>query len=193
MEGASKTIMKTLFNKTISCGQNNIKDLGITQNGTVTVHTSEEVELPHAKIANATVEMGHGEIRAFKEIRKNYYCGPRSKVLHKSEVSSGKTSVVLDKGRIVAVHIHAECGDVEDLLAAIYEAINKIADDETLTGRNFKSEADLMARSYSRDKKAYDRNETKRVEALMKQEETDKARIREAFKAPSTSPFGGVQ
>lgn len=183
--------MKTLFNKIVSFGQNDLKNMSVTKNGTVTVHTSEEVELPHAKIANATIEMGHGEIRAFKEIRKNYYCGPRSKSLHKSEGDFAKTSVVLDKGRIVAVHIHAECNDVVDLLAAIYEATDKIADDKSLKDRDFRSEADLMARSYSRDKKAYDRSEEKRVAELLKQEEADRVAIKAALKAPSKLPLWG--
>jgi hypothetical protein len=92
--------------------------------------------------------------------------------------------VVLDKGRIVAVHIHAECRDVEDLLAAIKEARINVGADKSLILRDFRSEANDLARSYSRDKKAYDRKEEKRVAELLQQEETDKARIRAAFKAP---------
>lgn len=170
--------MKTLFNKIVSIGQNNIKDLSITQNGTVTVHTTDDVELPHATIENATVEMGHGEIMVSRKIRKNVYCGPRSKKLYDSDITQGKVSVVLDKGRVVAVHIHTECSDVMNLLTAIYEAVDKIADDVSLKDRNFRSEADLLNESYTRDKAAYDRSETKRVKALEKQEETDRCAIR---------------
>ena len=178
--------MKTIIKDTIVCGQNDLKNMSVTQNGTLTVHTTEGVELPHVKVENAIVEMGHGEIRAFKEIKKNFYCGPRSKSLHKSDITDGKVSVVLDKGRICAVHIHAECGDVTELLAAINEARTKIGADKSLMLRDFRSEANDLARCYSRDKKAYDRKEEKRVAELLKQEETDKARIRAAFKAPST-------
>ena len=185
--------MKTIIKDTIVCGQNDLKNMSITQNGTVTVHTTEGVELPHAMMDNVNLKMGGGEIVVSKEIKKNFYCGPRSKSLHKSDIANGNVSVVLDKGRICAVHIHAECDNVEDLLAAIYEAGDKVADDSCLRDRDFRSEANDLARSYSRDKKAYDRKEEKRVAELLKQEETDKARIRAAFKAPSTSPFGGVQ
>ena len=178
--------MKTIIKDTIVCGQKDLKDMSITQNGTLTVHTAEGVELPHVKVENAIVEMGHGEIRAYKEIKKNFYCGPRSKELHKSTLDCGNTKVVLDKGRIVAVHIHAECRDVEDLLAAIKEARINVGADKSLILRDFRSEANDLARSYNRDKKAYDRKEEKRVAELLKQEETDKARIRAAFKAPST-------
>ena len=178
--------MKTIIKDTIVCGQDDLKDMSITQNGTLTVHTAEGVELPHVKVENATLEMGHGEIIVSKEIKKNSYCGPRSKELHKSTLDCGNTKVVLDKGRICAVHIHAECGDVGDLVAAINEARIKIGADKSLMLRDFRSEANDLARSYSRDKKAYDRKEEKRVAELLKQEETNKARIRAAFKAPST-------
>ena len=174
--------MKTIIKDTIVCGQNDLKDMSITQNGTVTVHTTEEVELPHAKVDNVTLEMGHGEIRAYKEVKKNFYCGPRTKSLHKSDISDGKVSVLLDKGRICAVHIHAECGNVEGLLAAIYEACDHIADDNTLRDRDFRSEANDLARSYSRDKKAYDRKEEKRVAALMECESANRAAIRATLK-----------
>ena len=176
--------METIIKNTIVCGQNDLKDMSITQNGTLTVHTAEGVELPHIKVENDTLEMGHGEIIVSKEIKKNSYHGLRSKSLHKSDIANGNVSVVLDKGRIVAVHIHAECGNAEELLAAIYEATGKIADAEELKDRDLRSEADDMAKSYNRDKKAYDRKEEKRVAELLKQEETDKARIRAAFKAP---------
>ena len=178
--------METVIKNTIVCGQNDLKDMSITQNGTLTVRTAEGVELPHVKVENATLEMGHGEIIISREIKKNFYCGRRSKSLHSSDFPSGKVSVVLDKGRICAVHIHAECGDVGDLVAAINEARIKIGADKSLMLRDFRSEADDMAKSYNRDKKAYDRKEEKRVAELLKQEETDKARIRAAFKAPST-------
>ena len=178
--------METVIKDTITCGQNDLKDMSITQNGTVTVHTTEGVELPHVKVENAIVEMGHGEIRAYKEIKKNFYCGPRSKSLHKSDIANGSVSVVLDKGRICAIHIHTECRDVLGLLTAIEEASDKIAGAQELKDRDFRSEADDLAKSYNRDKKAYERSEEKRVAELLKQEETDKARIRAAFKAPST-------
>ena len=178
--------MKTIIKDTIVCGQDDLKNMSVTQNGTVTVHTTEGVELPHAMMDNVNLKMGGGEIIVSKEIKKNFYCGPRSKSLHKSDITDGKVSVVLDKGRICAVHIHAECRDVTDLLTAINEARIKIGADKSLMLRDFRSEANDLARSYNRDKKAYDRKEEKRVEELLKQEETDKARIRAAFKAPST-------
>ena len=177
--------MKTIIKDTIVCGQNDLKDMSITQNGTVTVHTTEGVELPHVKVENATMEMGHGEIIVSKEIKKNFYCGPRSKSLHKSDIANGSVSVVLDKGRICAVHIHAECGDVTELLAAIYEAGDKVADDSYLRDRDFRSEANDLARSYSRDKKAYDRKEEKRVAELMECESANRAAIRAALKVKS--------
>ena len=173
--------METIIKNTIICGQDDLKDMSITQIGTVTVHTTEGVELPHVKVENATMEMGHGEIIVSKEIKKNFYCGPRSKSLHKSDIADGKVSVLLDKGRICAVHIHAECGNVEDLLAAINEARIKIGADKSLMLRDFRSEADDMAKSYNRDKKAYDRSEEKRVAELLQQEETDKLAIRAAL------------
>lgn len=176
--------METVIKNTIVCGQNDLKDMSVTQNGTLNVRTAEGVELPHVKVENATMEMGGGEIRVSKEIKKNSYHGLRSKSLHKSDIANGNVSVVLDKGRICAIHIHAECGDVEDLLAAINEARIKIGADKSLMLRDFRSEANDLARSYSRDKKAYDRKEEKRVAELLKQEETNKARIRAAFKAP---------
>ena len=174
--------METIIKDTIACGQNDLKDMSITQNGTVTLHTTEGVELPHVKVENAIVEMGHGEIRAFKEIKKNFYCGPRSKSLHSSDIANGNVSVVLDKGRICAVHIHAECGNVEELLAAINEARIKIGADKSLILRDFRSEANDLARSYSRDKKAYDRKEEKRVAELMECEESNRCAIRAALK-----------
>ena len=177
--------MKTIFNKIVSLGQKNIKDLSITQNGTVTVHTTDDVAVPHATIENAIVEMGHGEIMVSKKIKKNVYCGPRTKKLHDSDITRGKSSVVLDKGRIIAVHIHAECNDVVDLLAAIYEAGDKIAEDDTLKDRDFRSEADLLDKSYTRDKAAYDRSEAKRVKALEKQEEADRCAIRAELRVKS--------
>ena len=174
--------METIIKDTIVCGQDDLKDMSITQNGTLTVHTAEGVELPHVKVENATLEMGGGEIRVSKEIKKNSYHGLRSKSLHKSDIAGGNVSVVLDKGRIVAVHIHAECGNAEELLAAIYEATGKIADDDRLTGRDFRDEADDMAKSYNRDKKAYDRKEEKRVAALMECEESNRCAIRATLK-----------
>ena len=108
--------METIIKNTIVCGQNDLKDMSITQNGTLTVHTEEGVELPHIKVENATLEMGHGEIIVSKEIKKNSYHGLRSKSLHKSDIADGKVSVVLDKGRICAIHIHTECRDVLGLL-----------------------------------------------------------------------------
>ena len=174
--------MKTIINHTIACGQNDLKDMSITQNGTVTVHTTEEVELPHVQVKNVNLEMGHGEIIVSKEIKKNFYCGPRSKELHKSTLDCGNTKVVLDKGRICAVHIHAECGNVEELLAAINEARIKIGADKSLMLRDFRSEADFLARSYSRDKKAYDRKEEKRVAALMECESANRCAIRAELK-----------
>ena len=185
--------MKTIIKDTIVCGQNDLKDMSITQNGTLTVHTTEGVELPHVKVENATMEMGHGEIIISKEIKANSYCGRRSKSLHSSDFPSGKVSVVLDKGRICAIHIHTECRDVLGLLTAIEEASDKIAGAQELKDRDFRSEADDLAKSYSRDKKAYERSEEKRVAELMECEERNKAQIKAAFKAPSTSPFGGVQ
>ena len=178
--------METIIKDTIVCGQNDLKDMSITQNGTLTVHTAEGVELPHVKVENATLEMGGGEIRVSKEIKKNSYHGLRSKSLHKSDIANGNVSVVLDKGRICAIHIHAECGDVGDLVAAINEARINVGADKSLILRDFRSEANDLARSYSRNKKAYDRKEEKRVAELMEQEEMDKARIREALKVPST-------
>jgi hypothetical protein len=178
--------METVIKNTIICGQDDLKDMSITQNGTLTVHTAEGVELPHVKVENATMEMGGGEIRVSKEIKKNSYHGLRSKSLHKSDIAGGNVSVVLDKGRICAIHIHTECRDVLELLTAIEEASDKIAGAQELKDRDFRSEADDLAKSYNRDKKAYERKEEKRVAELLKQEETDKARIRAAFKAPST-------
>ena len=177
--------METIIKDTITCGQNDLKDMSITQNGTVTLHTTEGVELPHVKVENATLEMGHGEIIVSKEIKKNFYCGPRSKSLHSSDFPGGKVSVVLDKGRICAVHIHAECGNVEELLAAINEARIKIGADKSLILRDFRSEANDLARSYSRDKKAYDRKEEKRVAALLECESANRAAIRAALKVKS--------
>ena len=174
--------MKTVIKNTITCGQNDLKDMSITQNGTVTVHTTEGVELPHVKVENATMEMGHGEIIISKEIKANSYCGRRSKSLHSSDFPSGKVSVVLDKGRICAIHIHTECRDVLGLLTAIEEASDKIAGAEELKDRDFRSEADDLAKSYSRDKKAYDRKEEKRVAALMECESANRATIRAELK-----------
>jgi hypothetical protein len=174
--------MKTIIKDTIVCGQKDLKDMSITQNGTLTVHTTEGVELPHVKVENATLEMGHGEIRAYKEIKKNFYCGPRSKSLHKSDIANGNVSVVLDKGRICAVHIHTECRDVLGLLTAIEEASDKIAGAQELKDRDFRSEADDLAKSYNRDKKAYERSEEKRVAELMECESANRAAIRAALK-----------
>lgn len=174
--------METVIKDTIVCGQNDLKDMSVTQNGTVTVRTAEGVELPHVKVENATLEMGGGEIRVSKEIKKNSYHGLRSKSLHKSDIAGGNVSVVLDKGRICAVHIHAECGDVEDLLAAIKEARINVGADKSLMLRDFRSEANDLARSYSRDKKAYDRKEEKRVAALMECESANRAAIRAELK-----------
>ena len=173
--------MKTIIRDTIVCGQDGLKDMSITQNGTVTVHTTEGVELPHVKVENATLAMGHGEIIVSKEIKKNFYCGRRSKSLHSSDFPSGKVSVVLDKGRICAVHIHAECRDVTDLLAAIKEARIKIGADKSLMLRDFRDEANDLARSYSRDKKAYNRREAKRVAELLECEESNRCAIRAAL------------
>ncbi len=174
--------METIIKDTIACGQDDLKDMSITQNGTVTLHTTEGVELPHVKVENAIVEMGHGEIIVAKEIKKNFYHGPRSKELHKSTLDCGNTKVVLDKGRICAVHIHAECGNVEELLAAINEARIKIGADKSLILRDFRSEANDLARSYSRDKKAYDRKEEKRVAELLECESANRAAIRAQLK-----------
>ena len=177
--------METVIKDTITCGQNDLKDMSITQNGTLTVHTTEGVELPHAMMDNVNLKMGGGEIVVSKEIKKNFYCGPRSKSLHKSDIADGKVSVLLDKGRICAVHIHAECGNVEDLLAAINEARIKIGADKSLMLRDFRDEANDLARSYSRDKKAYDRKEEKRVAELMECESANRAAIRAALKVKS--------
>ena len=174
--------METIIKNTIVCGQNDLKEMSITQNGTLTVHTAEGVELPHVKVENATLEMGHGEIIVSKEIKKNFYCGRRSKSLHSSDFPSGKVSVVLDKGRICAIHIHTECRDVLGLLTAIEEASDKIADAEELKDRDFRSEADDLAKSYNRDKKAYERSEEKRVAELMECEESNRCAIRAALK-----------
>ena len=174
--------METIIKDTIVCGQKDLKDMSITQNGTLTVRTAEGVELPHVKVENATLEMGGGEIRVSKEIKKNSYHGPRSKSLHKSDIANGNVSVVLDKGRICAIHIHTECRDVLGLLTAIEEASDKIADAEELKDRDFRSEANDLARSYSRDKKAYDRKEEKRVAELLECEESNRCAIRAALK-----------
>ena len=174
--------METIIKDTITCGQNDLKDMGITQNGTVTVRTAEGVELPHVMMDNVNLRMGGGEIVVSKEIKKNFYHGPRSKELHKSTLDCGNTKVVLDKGRICAVHIHAECGNVEELLAAINEARIKIAADKSLMLRDFRSEANDLARSYSRDKKAYDRKEEKRVAELLECESANRAAIRAELK-----------
>ena len=174
--------METVIKNTIVCGQNDLKDMSITQNGTVTVRTAEGVELPHVKVENATLEMGHGEIIVSKEIKKNFYCGRRSKSLHSSDFPSGKVSVVLDKGRICAIHIHTECRDVLGLLTAIEEASDKIAGAQELKDRDFRSEADDLAKSYNRDKKAYERSEEKRVAELMECEESNRCAIRAALK-----------
>ena len=174
--------MKTVIKNTIVCGQDDLKDMSITQNGTLTVHTTEGVELPHVKVENATLEMGHGEIIVSKEIKKNFYCGRRSKSLHSSDFPSGKVSVVLDKGRICAIHIHTECRDVLGLLTAIEEASDKIAGAQELKDRDFRSEADDLAKSYNRDKKAYERSEEKRVAELMECESANRAAIRAELK-----------
>ena len=174
--------MKTVIKDTIVCGQKDLKDMSITQNGTLTVHTAEGVELPHVKVENATLEMGHGEIIVSKEIKKNCYCGRRSKSLHSSDFPSGKVSVVLDKGRICAIHIHTECRDVLGLLTAIEEASDKIAGAQELKDRDFRSEADDLAKSYNRDKKAYERSEEKRVAELMECESANRAAIRAELK-----------
>ena len=174
--------METIIKDTITCGQKDLKDMSVTQNGTVAVHTAEGVELPHVKVENATLEMGGGEIRVSKEIKKNSYHGLRSKSLHKSDIANGNVSVVLDKGRICAIHIHAECGDVGDLVAAINEARINVGADKSLILRDFRSEANDLARSYSRDKKAYDRKEEKRVAELMECESANRAAIRAELK-----------
>jgi hypothetical protein len=174
--------MKTIIKDTIVCGQNDLKDMSITQNGTLTVHTTEGVELPHVKVENATMEMGHGEIIISKEIKANSYCGRRSKSLHSSDFPSGKVSVVLDKGRICAIHIHTECRDVLGLLTAIEEASDKIAGAQELKDRDFRSEADDLAKSYNRDKKAYERSEEKRVAELLECEESNCCAIRATLK-----------
>ena len=174
--------MKTIIKDTIVCGQNDLKDMSITPNGTLTVHTAEGAELPHVKVENATMEMGHGEIIISKEIKANSYCGRRSKSLHSSDFPSGKVSVVLDKGRICAIHIHTECRDVLGLLTAIEEASDKIAGAQELKDRDFRSEADDLAKSYNRDKKAYDRKEEKRVAELMECESANRAAIRAELK-----------
>ena len=174
--------METIIKNTIVCGQDDLKDMSITQNGTLTVHTEEGVELPHIKVENATLEMGHGEIIVSKEIKKNSYHGLRSKSLHKSDIANGNVSVVLDKGRICAIHIHTECRDVLGLLTAIEEARIKIGADKSLMLRDFRSEANDLARSYSRDKKAYDRKEEKRVAELMECESANRAAIRAELK-----------
>ena len=174
--------MKTIIKDTIVCGQDDLKDMSITQNGTLTVHTAEGVELPHVKVENAIVEMGHGEIIVAKEIKKNFYHGPRSKELHKSTLDCGNTKVVLDKGRICAIHIHTECRDVLGLLTAIEEASDKIAGAQELKDRDFRSEADDLAKSYNRDKKAYERSEEKRVAELMECESANRAAIRAELK-----------
>ena len=174
--------MKTIIKDTIVCGQDDLKDMSITQNGTLTVHTAEGVELPHVKVENATLEMGHGEIIISKEIKANSYCGRRSKSLHSSDFPSGKVSVVLDKGRICAIHIHTECRDVLGLLTAIEEASDKIAGAQELKDRDFRSEADDLAKSYNRDKKAYERSEEKRVAELMECESANRAAIRATLK-----------
>ena len=174
--------MKTIIKDTIVCGQDDLKDMSITQNGTLTVHTAEGVELPHIKVENATLEMGGGEIRVSKEIKKNSYHGLRSKSLHKSDIANGNVSVVLDKGRICAIHIHTECRDVLGLLTAIEEASDKIAGAQELKDRDFRSEADDLAKSYNRDKKAYERSEEKRVAELLECEESNRCAIRAALK-----------
>ena len=174
--------METVIKNTIVCGQKDLKDMSITQNGTLTVHTAEGVELPHVKVENATLEMGHGEIIISKEIKANSYCGRRSKSLHSSDFPSGKVSVVLDKGRICAIHIHTECRDVLGLLTAIEEASDKIAGAQELKDRDFRSEADDLAKSYNRDKKAYERSEEKRVAELLECEESNRCAIRAALK-----------
>ena len=174
--------METIIKNTIVCGQKDLKDMSITQNGTLTVHTAEGVELPHIKVENATLEMGHGEIIVSKEIKKNSYHGLRSKSLHKSDIANGNVSVVLDKGRICAIHIHTECRDVLGLLTAIEEASDKIAGAQELKDRDFRSEADDLAKSYNRDKKAYERSEEKRVAELLECEESNRCAIRAALK-----------
>ena len=185
--------METIIKDTITCGQDDLKDMSITQNGTLTVHTAEGVELPHVKVENATMEMGHGEIRAYKEIKKNFFCGRRTLVLHTGQGNIARIAMMLDKDGSGVITIRGNFKDVIEARMAVEEANKTIAADTSLVGLDFQREAALLNRNYSRDKKAYDRSEEKRVAELLQQEEADKARIREAFKAPSTSPFGGVQ
>ena len=68
------------------------------------------------------------------------------------------------------------------MLTAIEEASDKIAGAQELKDRDFRSEADDLAKSYNRDKKAYDRKEEKRVEELLKCEEANRCAIRATLK-----------
>ena len=68
------------------------------------------------------------------------------------------------------------------LLTAIEEASDKIAGAQELKDRDFRSEADDLAKSYSRDKKAYDRKEEKRVAELLECESANRAAIRAELK-----------
>ena len=42
--------METIIKDTITCGQKDLKNMSVTQNGTLTVRAKEEVELPHVKV-----------------------------------------------------------------------------------------------------------------------------------------------
>ena len=70
--------MKTIIKNTITCGQNDLKNMSITQNGTVAVHTAEGVALPHVMMDNVRMEMGGGEIIVSKEIKANPFCRRRT-------------------------------------------------------------------------------------------------------------------
>ena len=177
--------MKTIIKNTITCGQNDLKNMSITQNGTVAVHTAEGVALPHVMMDNVNLRMGGGEIIVAKEIKKNYFCGRRTLVLHTGQGNIARIAMMLDKDGSGVITIRGNFKDVIEARMAVEEANKTIAADTSLVGLDFQREAALLNRNYSRDKKAYDRSEEKRVAELLEREETDKARIRATFSAQS--------
>ena len=178
--------METIIKDTITCGQKDLKNMSVTQNGTLTVRTAEEVELPHVMMDNVNLRMGGGEIIVAKEIKKNFYCGRRTLVLHTGQGNIARIAMMIDKDGSGVITIRGNFKDVIEARMAVEEANKTIAADTSLVGLDFQREAALLNRNYSRDKKAYDRSEEKRVAELLEREERNKAQIKAAFKAPST-------
>ena len=174
--------MKTIIKNTITCGQNDLKNMSITQNGTVAVHTAEGVALPHVMMDNVRMEMGGGEIIVSKEIKANPFCRRRTTLLHTGTADIAHIALLLDKNGTGTITIRGIFKDVTDAKAAVEEAKKTIEADMTLIGLDFQHEARLLDKSYRRDKAAYERSEEKRVAALLECEEANRAAIRAALK-----------